>query len=97
MKVGQSCYLCVTQRQFERNAVQLISKNSFLFVILTICYFENRRVYESESKRIYGLIKEFKETKVFGISTANHAKMLADLQDRFDSNAENHEWPDENN
>lgn len=60
-------------------------------------YFENRRVYESESKRIYGLIKEFKETKVFGISTANHAKMLADLQDRFDSNAENHEWPDENN
>ena len=58
-------------------------------------YFENRKAYENESKRIYGLIKEFKETNVFGVSTANHAKILADMQDRFDRNAENHEWPDE--
>ena len=58
-------------------------------------YFENRKDYENESKRIYGLIKEFKETNVFGVSTANHAKILADMQDRFDRNAEDHEWPDE--
>lgn len=58
-------------------------------------YFENRKAYENESKRIYGLIKEFKETNVFGVSTANHAKILADMQDRFDRNAENHDWLDE--
>lgn len=58
-------------------------------------YFENRKAYENESKRIFGLIKEFKETNVFGISTANHAKILADMQDQYDRNAENHEWPDE--
>ena len=56
-------------------------------------YFENREAYEKESKRIFGLIKEFKETTAFGISTANHAKMLADMQDRYDRNADNHDWP----
>ena len=60
-------------------------------------YFEDRQAYERESKRIYGLIKAFKETNVFGVSTANHAKVLADMQDRFDRNAENHEWPNEVN
>ena len=58
-------------------------------------YFENRKAYENESRRIFGLIKEFKDTNVFGISTANHASTLADMQDRYDRNAENHEWPDE--
>lgn len=60
-------------------------------------YFEDRQAYEKESKRIYELIKEFKETNVFGVSTTVHAKVLADMQDRYDRNAENHEWPNEVN
>lgn len=57
--------------------------------------FEDRKAYETESRRIYRLIKEFKETNVFGISTENHAQILARLQDRYDRNAEDYEWPDE--
>lgn len=58
-------------------------------------HFENRKAYEKESSRIYYLIKDFKETNVFGVSTANHAKILANMQERYDRNAENYEWPDE--
>ena len=58
-------------------------------------YFENRQAYERESKRIFALIKEFRESKAFGISTANHDKELAEKQDIYDKNAEEHDWPDE--
>ena len=47
-------------------------------------YFENRNAYNAESKRIYGLIKEFEDTGVFGVSTASHAKVLKDLHDTYD-------------
>lgn len=57
--------------------------------------FEDRDEYNAESKRIYGLIKEFRETNVFGVSTAEHAKTLANMQDAYDNNAENYSWPDE--
>ena len=58
-------------------------------------YFENRNAYNTESKRIYALIKDFKDTNAFGFSTANHAQTLANLQDSYDRAAENHVWPDE--
>lgn len=57
--------------------------------------FEDRDEYNAESKRIYGLIKEFKETNVFGVSTAKHAETLAEMQDAYDNNADNYSWPDE--
>lgn len=54
--------------------------------------FKSKEAYDTESKRIYGLIKAFKDTKAFGISTVAHAKILADMQDRYDRAAEDHEW-----
>ena len=57
--------------------------------------FDDRDEYNAESKRIYGLIKEFKETNVFGVSTAKHAETLAEMQDAYDNNADNYSWPDE--
>lgn len=59
--------------------------------------FENRKAYEAESKRLYNMIRAFKETNAFGISTESHAKTLAGIQDKYDRMAEDYEWAEDNN
>ena len=68
---------------------QMVERLQYLY------YFENREAYETESKRLYKLIREFKETTVFGVSTEQHARTLAEMQDRCDRISENYTWPDE--
>lgn len=54
--------------------------------------FVSKDAYESESTIIYDLIKEFKESTVFGVSTASDAETLANMQDDYDRNANNYDW-----
>ncbi len=54
--------------------------------------FGSKGAYDDESSHVYDLIQGFEKTKAFGVSTSAHAKVLKDLQDYYDRNAENYEW-----
>lgn len=55
--------------------------------------FNSKDAYDSESTAIYDLIKEFKETNAFGVNTASDAETLGNLQDSYDRNANDYNWP----
>lgn len=55
--------------------------------------FSSKEAYNSESTAIYDLIKEFKETNAFGVSTASDAETLGNMQDSYDRYANDYNWP----
>lgn len=73
----KSCYYQLTQR-----VNQLHYHDSF----------SSKEAYDNESSLVYDLIQNFEETTAFGVSTAAHAKVLQDLQDSYDRDAEYYEW-----
>lgn len=54
--------------------------------------FSSKDAYDSESTAIYDLIKEFKESNAFGVSTASDAETLGNMQDSYDKNANVYNW-----
>jgi len=54
--------------------------------------FSSKEAYDNESTAIYDLIKEFKETSAFGVSTASDAETLGNMQDNYDRIANDYNW-----
>ena len=95
-------------KKYLRNCTSLVNAlNSVGEKLESSCYYQLKRrvdnlqnlysfgtksAYDNESSRVYDLIQEFENTKVFGVCTSAHAQSLKDSQDYYDRSAENYTW-----